>query len=167
MWRTPWPKESQRALTPSRTPEGFHFYSATRLGSDSAAKKGMDFTTAIYSNSLRLQQALLADTIEYHDGQGQFGYFDRAKVLDLLDHRPKDHVHHVLRYTSVIPWRMLRFDREMAAVVTYEEWEDKLSREVSVYSFCRLYFFDDQGKINNFVFTRRRVHPVGRYPLVE
>jgi hypothetical protein len=167
LWRTPWPKETQRPLVPSRTPEGFHFHSASRLGSDSAARKAMDFTTAIYSNNLRLQQSLLADTIEYHDGQGQFGYFDRAKVLDLLDHRPKDHVHHVLRYTSVIPWSMLRFDREMSAVVSYEEWEDKLSREVSVYSFCRLYFFDSQGKINNFVFARRRVHPVGRYPLVD
>jgi hypothetical protein len=167
LWRTPWPKETQRPLVPSRTPEGFHFHSASRLGSDSAARKAMDFTTSIYRNNLRVQQVLLADTVEYHDGQGQFGYFDRAKVLDLLDHRPKDHMHHVLRYTSVIPWHMLRFDREMAAVVTYEEWEDKLSREVSVYSFCRLYFFDSQGKINNFVFARRRVHPVGRYPLVD
>ncbi len=167
MWRTPWPKSSRQELVPSRTPEGFHFHSASQLGSDSAARKAMDFTTSIYRNNLRVQQVLLADTVEYHDGQGQFGYFDRAKVLDLLDHRPKDHVHHVLRYTSVIPWHMLRFDREMAAVVTYEEWEDKATRDVEVYSFCRLYFFDDKGKINNFVFTRRRVHPVGRYPLVE
>ncbi|MFM6998608.1 MAG: hypothetical protein ACKOX0_05200 [Bacteroidota bacterium] len=167
LWRTPWPIETVRPLEPSRTPNNFSFYSATRLGSDSAAQKAMDFTTAIYRNNLRVQQALLADTVEYHDGQGKFGYFDRATVLDLLDHRPKDHVHHVLRYTSVIPWTMLRFDREMAAVVTYEEWEDKATREVRVYSFCRLFFFDRHGKIDNFVFSRRLVHPVGRYPLVD
>ncbi len=167
MWRTPWPIETERPLVPSRTPDNFHFYSATRLGSDSAAIKAMDFTTAIYRNNLRVQQQLLADTVEYHDAQGRFGYFDRATVLDLLDHRPKDHVHHVLRYTSVIPWNMLRFDREMAAVVTYEEWEDKATRQVRVYSFCRLYFFDRNGKIDNLVFSRRLVHPVGRYPLVE
>jgi hypothetical protein len=167
MWRSPWPKETLRPLEPARRPEGFHFYSTTRLGTDSAALKAMDFTTAIYRNNLRQQQGLLADTIEYHDAQGQFGYFDRAKVLDLLDHRPKDHTHRVLRYTSVIPWTMLRFNREMAAVVTYEEWEDKATRSVRVYSFCRLYFFDSKGNIDNLVFTRRLVHPVGRYPLVE
>jgi hypothetical protein len=55
----------------------------------------------------------------------------------------------------------------MAAVVTYEEWEDKATRSVRVYSFCRLYFFDSKGNIDNLVFTRRLVHPVGRYPLVE
>jgi hypothetical protein len=167
LWRTPWPQQTQRPLVPSRRPNDFHFYSSTRLGSDSAARKAMDFTSAIYSNNLRLQQQLLADTVEYHDAQGTFGYYGRATVLDLLDHRPKDHVHHVLRYTSVIPWTMLRFDREMAAVVTYEEWEDKATRRVRVYSFCRLYFFNREGKIDNFVFSRRLVHPVGRYPLVE
>jgi len=167
MWRTPWPNDTVRPLEPSRSPKNFHFYSATRLGSDSAARKAMDFTSAIYTDNLRIQKALLADTVEYHDAQGKFGYFDRATVLDLLDHRPKDHVHHVLRYTSVIPWTMLRYDREMAAVVTYEEWEDKATREVRVYSLCRLYFFDHQGKIDNFVFSRRLVHPVGRYPLVD
>ena len=162
MWRTPWPIETKRPLEPSRTPNDFSFYSATRLGSDSAALKAMDFTTAIYRNNLRVQQQLLADTVEYHDAQGLFGYYDRATVLDLLDHRPKDHVHHVLRYTSVIPWNMLRFDREMAAVITYEEWEDKATRQVRVHSFCRLYFFDRNGKIDNLVFSRRLVHPVGR-----
>lgn len=166
-WRSPWPKSSRRQVVPARMPEQFHFYSATRLGSDSAALKSMDFTTAIYRNNLRLQRDLLADTVEYHDAQGQFGYFSRTQVVDLLDHRTKDHVHHNLRYTSVIPWDMLRFGREMAAVVTYEDWEDKGTKDVKVYSFCRLYFFDNQGKINNFVFTRRLVHPVGRYPLVE
>jgi hypothetical protein len=54
----------------------------------------------------------------------------------------------------------------MAVVVTYEDWQNR-DGSTAVYSFCRLYFFDEKGKINNFVFTRRRVHPVGRYPLVD
>lgn len=153
LWHTPWPIETVRPLKPSRAPDNFSFNSATRLGSDSAAKKAMDFTTAIYRNNLRAQQSLLADTVEYHDAEGRFGYSDRATVLDLLDHRPEDHVHHVLRYTSVIPWTILRSDREMAAIVTHEEWEDNATREVRVYSFCRLYFFDRRGKIDNFVFN--------------
>ena len=88
-------------------------------------------------------------------------------VLELwLDHRTKDHQHNLVRYTTVIPWTMLRFGREMALVVTYEDWQNR-DGSTAVYSFCRLYFFDEKGKINNFVFTRRRVHPVGRYPLVD
>lgn len=166
MFKTGWPRDSARPIHPTRRPEHFHFYSATRIGSDSAAKKAMDFTEAIYRNVLRVQQSLLADTVEYHDGQGEYGIYSRAKVLDLLDHRTKDHQHNLVRYTSVIPWTMLRFNREMAVVVTYEDWQNR-DGSSAVYSFCRLYFFDEQGKINNFVFTRRRVYPVGRYPLVD
>jgi hypothetical protein len=163
---TGWPRDSVRPIRPTRRPEHFHFYSATRIGSDSAAKKAMDFTEAIYRNVLRVQQSLLADTVEYHDGQGVYGIYSRAQVLDLLDHRAKDHQHSLVRYTTVVPWTMLRFGREMAVVVTYEDWQNR-DGSTAVYSFCRLYFFDEQGKINNFVFTRRRVHPVGRYPLVD
>lgn len=166
MFNTGWPRDSVRPIRPTRRPEHFHFYSATRIGSDSAAKKAMDFTEAIYRNVLRPQQALLADTVEYHDGQGVYGIYSRAEALDLLDHRTKDHQHNLVRYTTVIPWTMLRFGREMAVVVTYEDWQNR-DGSTAVYSFCRLYFFDEQGKINNFVFTRRRVHPVGRYPLVD
>jgi hypothetical protein len=104
--------------------------------------------------------------VQYHDGQGVYGIYSRAEVLDLLDHRTKDHQHNLVRYTTVIPWMMLRFGREMAVVVTYEDWQNR-DGSTAVYSFCRLYFFDEKGKINNFVFTRRRVHPVGRYPLVD
>ena len=167
LFKTGWPRDSLRPIKPSRTPEKFHFYSATTLGSDSSAIKAMDFTEAIFRNNLRRQQHLLADTVEYHDGQGEYGTYGRAQVLDLLDHRPKDHTHHLVRYTAVVPWTMLRFNRDMAVVVTYEDWRDNASGNSDVYSFCRLYFFDEQGKINNFVFTRRRVYPVGRYPLVN
>jgi hypothetical protein len=166
MFKTGWPRDNLRPIKPTRRPEKFHFYSATRIGSDSAAEKAMDFTEAIYRNVLRAQQSLLADTVEYHDGQGVYGIYSRAEVLDLLDHRTKDHQHNLVRYTAVVPWTMLRFNREMAVVVTYEDWQNRDGSSV-VYSFCRLYFFDEQGKINNFVFTRRRVYPVGRYPLVE
>jgi hypothetical protein len=166
MFKTGWPRDSVRPIRPTRRPEHFHFYSATRIGSDSAAKKAMDFTEAIYRNVLRPQQALLADTVEYQDGQGVYGIYSRAEVLDLLDHRTKDHQHNLVRYTAIIPWTMLRFGREMAVVVTYEDSQNR-DGSTAVYSFCRLYFFDEKGKINNFVFTRRRVHPVGRYPLVD
>lgn len=166
LFATDWPRDSIRPIQPTRRPEKFHFYSSTRLGSDSTAQKAMDFTTGIFRNNLRMHQHLLADSVEYHDGQGQYGYYSRAKVLDMLDHRTKSHKHHLIRYTAVVPWKMLRFDREMAAVVTYEDWINR-DGTTSVYSFCRLYFFDEQGKINNFVFTRRLVHPVGRYPLVD
>jgi hypothetical protein len=166
MFKTAWPRGNLRPIKPTRRPEKFHFYSATRIGSDSAAKKAMDFTEAIYRNVLRVQQSLLADTVEYHDGLGEYGIYSRAEVLDLLDHRATDHQHHLIRYTSVIPWTMLRFGREMAVVVTYEDWQNR-DGSTAVYSFCRLYFFDEKGKINNFVFTRRREHPVGRYPLVD
>ena len=166
MFKTEWPQANLRPISPSRRPERFHFYSATRVGSDSAAKKAMDFTEAIYRNVLRVQQSLLTDTVEYHDGQGEFGIFSRAEVLDKLDHRTKDHQHNLIRYTTVNPWNMLRFNREMALVVTYEDWQNRDGSN-AVYSFCRLYFFDERGKINNLVFTRRRVYPVGRYPLIE
>jgi hypothetical protein len=166
MFKTEWPQANLRPIAPSRRPERFHFYSATRVGSDSAAKKAMDFTEAIYRNVLRVQQSLLTDTVEYHDAQGEFGIFSRGEVLGKLDHRAKDHQHNLIRYTTVIPWNMLRFNREMALVVTYEDWQNRDGSN-AVYSFCRLYFFDEQGKINNFVFTRRRVYPVGRYPLIE
>lgn len=166
MFKTGWPRDSARPINPARRPEHFHFYSATRIGSDSAAEKAMDFTEAIYRNVLRAQQSLLADTVEYHDGQGVYGIYSRAEVLDLLDHRTKNHQHNLVRYTAVVPWTMLRFNREMAVVVTYEDWQNR-DGSSAVYSFCRLYFFDEQGKINNFVFTRRRVYPVGRYPLVD
>ena len=166
MFKTGWPRDNLRPIKPTRRPEKFHFYSATRIGSDSAAEKALDFTEAIYRNVLRAQQSLLADTVEYHDGQGVYGIYSRAEVLDLLDHRTKDHQHNLVRYTAVVPWTMLRFNREMAVVVTYEDWQNR-DGSSAVYSFCRLYFFDEQGKINNFVFTRRRVYPVGRYPLVD
>ena len=166
MFKTPWPQANRRPIAPSRRPERFHFYSATRVGSDSAAKKAMDFTEAIYRNVLRVQQSLLTDTVEYHDGQGEFGIFSRAEVQDKLDHRTRDHQHNLIRYTTVIPWNMLRFNREMALVVTYEDMQNR-DGSTAVYSFCRLYFFDERGKINNFVFTRRRVYPVVRYPLIE
>jgi hypothetical protein len=165
-FQTGWPRTNARPIKPTRRPEGFHFYSATRLGSEQSARKAMDFTEAIYRNNLKLQQGLLADSVEYHDGQGEYGYYSRAQVLDLLDHRTKDHVHHLVRYTSVVPWSMLRYGRDMAVVVTYEDWQNR-DGSSTVYSFCRMYFFDEQGKIYNFVFTRRRVHPVGRYPLVD
>lgn len=165
-FETPWPIDNDRMIKPTRNPENFHFFSETRLGSDSAARKAMDFTTAIFRNNLRMHQHLMADSVEYHDGRGKYGYYNRADVLDLLDHTSKSHKHHLIRYTAVIPWEMIRFGREAAVVVTYEDWVNR-DGSAAVYAFCRLYFFDEQGKINNVVFTRRLVHPVGRYPLVD